>query len=86
MTKLEKLAAALKGSSDATCRVRCMKALALEYPPSGTTGRFPFPGHRTVATIDAQRAAARKREREIAGHRNAMKYGFDPASLKASGR
>lgn len=47
---------------------------------SPAVGHMPFPGHRTVATIWAQQAAARKRERE---HRKSMDWGFEPDSLKA---
>jgi len=80
MTKLE---LAMIGSARAAARVRHIKQTACG---TAAVGHIPFPGHRTMATVMAQQAAARRREREVAGHRNAMKYGFDPASLKASGR
>jgi hypothetical protein len=83
MTKAEKLATALEGSRQAAIRLIEMKS---EVHPTAATSHMPFPGHRTMATVWAQQAAARKRERERVGHRGAMQFGFDPASLKASGR
>ena len=81
MTKLE---LALLGSDQAAARVRQMKAEA--YMARPVTGHFPFPGHRTVATVDAQRAAARRREREQRPFLKAMEFGLDPDCLKASKR
>lgn len=43
--------------------------------PRPSVGHMPFTGHRTVATVWAQQAAARKR-------RKSMDFGFDPESLK----
>jgi len=83
MTKAEKLTEALEGSMRATIRLIEMKS---EVRPTAATGHMPFPGHRTVATVWAQQAAARKRERELGGRRRAMQYGFDPDCLKASER
>lgn len=50
--------------------------------PRAAVGHMPFTGHRTVATVWAQQAAASKRNRELAPHRKAMRFGFDPDSLK----
>lgn len=83
MTKEEKLAEALEGSRQAAETVRFLKRTACGQ---AATGHIPFPGHRTVATVWAQQAAARKRERELRPLMKAMEYGLDPDSLKASER
>lgn len=83
MTKLD---LALLGTLEATYRLRDMKMIANATPATAAQGHMPFPGHRTVATVWAQQAAARKRERELRPLLKAMEYGLDPDSLKASAK
>lgn len=55
-----------------------------DLQPRAAVGHMPFTGHRTVATIWAQQAAASRRNLE--SQRKAIGFGFDPDSLKASER
>jgi predicted PhzF superfamily epimerase YddE/YHI9 len=55
-----------------------------DVKPRAATGHMPFAGHRTVATVWAQQAAARKRERERRPFTKAIEFGFEPDSLKVA--